>query len=298
MAETYLCTYCDNVFDSGTKIEDVVCMQCGKMTCVYAININEGTRKRWIAIENGSKWKRFKKIRRSLKHDLCNDPLWSERLDNITDEIFAKFNENEVEDFFPKYRVDYPRTIGKKNKLRKSDHRTKTKRGTIRGELYEGFFNRVIDTVDNIERCNERIVTPNGKSCRPDALISFGPRRKFPVEFKTIMADSFTVRNLKKMLIQARTQGTYADLAGYKNSRSDSFGISMLIVCSPEDRTYSSFLIDSRIEGKLSHLKGQKSKKRISREKNKAKQLKDREYRLQKKKQKSRKEKKRNRKNE
>ena len=270
----YICLECDLDFSSKLKLEEIICSQCNSNNCVYAITINNGYRKRWINIEKEKPWKRYKKIHRSLSNDLCKDKEYSERLEKLTDQIFNKFNTIEIEEYFPKYRVDFQRTFNKKIKMNKRDKRKKTKRGSIRGELYEGLFNRVIDSIPNIERNIEPIETPLGKFCRPDAFVSYGKKRKYPVEFKTVAKGDFVVNKMLKMLTQSRIQGNYANQAGWRNVRPDIFQVSILIVCCPEERKYSSFLIDDRIEGKISHLRGKKSQKRIKREKNKLENVK------------------------
>ena len=273
-----LCTVCDHTFDSESPLEEAECPKCDSMGCVYTSHINEGTRKRWLNIEASGPWHRHKKITRSLRDDLCKDELWTDRMNGIVNEIFQKMNSVNADDFFPYYRVDYPRTSGKKRRLYASDNAKKTKRGSIRGEMYESFFNKIVDSTENIERGLEKISTRDEKeSCRPDAWVYFGPKKRLPLEFKTIAKGDWKLNKLKKMVIQSRKQGRIAQEAGKKNNRNGSRGISILVVCCPEERNYCSFLFDERVKGRISHFKGEKSEKRRSREINKKRQREERE---------------------
>ena len=273
-----LCTVCDHTFDSEDNLEESKCPKCSSLDCVYTSHINEGTRKRWVKIESSGPWFRNKKINRSLKDDVCKDELWTERMDNIVNEIFDKISNSNSDDFFPYYRVDYPRTFGKKRRLMRTDNAKKTKRGSIRGEMYESLFNKFVDRTENIERGLERVMTPDEEeSCRPDAWVFFGTKKRLPLEFKTIAKGDWKLNKLKKMVIQSRKQGRIAQKAGMKNNRKGAKGMSILVVCCPEERNYTCFLFDERVEGRISHFKGVKSKKRKSREINKKRQREERE---------------------
>ena len=276
-----LCTVCDQTFESDGSIEDTNCPTCKSLTCVYTSHINEGTRKRWVMIESLGPWYRNKKINRSLKDDVCKDQLWTERIEKIVDEIFFKISNSNSDDYFPYYRVDYPRSFGKKRRLLPTDNAKKTKRGSIRGEMYETLFNKFVDRTENIARGLDRIFTPEEKeSCRPDAWVFFGEKKRLPLEFKTISKGDWKVNKLKKMIIQSRKQGRIAKKAGFRNNRKGSRGMSILVVCCPEERNYATFLFDEKIEGRISHFKGEKSAKRKSREKNKKLALEKREEKL------------------
>jgi len=265
MGNAYLCPKCDYVssIPEDTTIAEVTCPECDYDECVYAIHINNGTRKRWIEIERSEPWKLQKKIRKSLKHDLCKNKMWSKRLNDITKQIFASINESDPDELFPRYRVNYPRMKDKNIRLKRGENAKVTKRGSIRGELYESAFLKVIDNIPNIERCIELVENTGGRKCRPDAWISFGPSNKYPVEFKTVKQGNFLLNGISKHLKQSRKQGRIcarADLC-----RKD---MSMLIVCCPEERIFCGLLLDKNIEGRITHLTGRRSQKRISREKN------------------------------
>jgi len=270
LENAYLCPKCDHVapIPHNTDIENLLCDLCSFDEVGYAIHINAGTRKRWIEIEKSSPWRWNKKIMKSMKNDMCDDDLWKGRLENITKQIFTTFNDSKPEEIFPHYRVDFARTAKITVKIERGMNIKATKRGLVRGELYEGMFLRTIDGVPNIYRNFELIETNRGERCRPDAWVSFGKNRRYPVEFKTLGKGDFVIKKMKKMLIQSRKQGRLSDFTHNKNRTKKSFGVSMLIVCCPEDRSYCSFLIDRKIEGLITHLQGRKSVKRISREEN------------------------------
>lgn len=301
MESMMLCQACDAVFPAGETAEDVSCSSCNFAPCSFASHINEGTRKMWMEIESGSRWKRNKKIHRSLAHELRKDPDLSYEINQMVDEMFVLFRELDADDLFPRYREDYARTTGKrsllhekkerprfstrrerkskkrttktskyskKDKLRKKN-RTSTKRGAVRGALYEGAFQKILDLTPNASRCLEIIESPRGERCRPDGWYDLHGLLNIPIEFKTIGSGMFQVNNMRKMLEQSREQGLIAHYANLQKTVDRNDGVSLLIVCCPRDRTYANFLIDSRIEGKLSHLRGVKSKKRKRREQNK-----------------------------
>ena len=301
MDSMMLCPACDAVFPAGETVEDVSCPSCNFAPCSYASHINEGTRKMWMEIESGSRWKRNKKIHRSLAHELRKDPDLSREINQMVDEMFILFREFGSDDLFPTYREDYARTTGKrsllhekkerrsfstrrerkskkrmtktskyskKDKLRKKN-RTSTKRGAVRGALYEGAFQKILDIIPNASRCLETIESPRGERCRPDGWYDLHGLLNIPIEFKTIGSGMFHVNNMRKMLEQSREQGLIAHYANLQKTVDENDGVSLLIVCCPRERTYANFLIDSRIEGKLSHLRGVKSEKRKSREQNK-----------------------------
>lgn len=298
---TFLCPSCDEVFDAALPLEEVKCPSCDHDSCSYAIHINEGTRKLWIEVESGRRWKRNKKIRKSLQHELRNDRDLTKELDELVDEMFAMFRQQNFDELFPKYREDYARTTGskkrthdrkdrqlittqrksrkrkrnrkpmkysKKEKERKKN-KTPTKRGAVRGALYEGAFQKMLDLIPNTSRCLETIESPKGERCRPDGWYDMHGLLNIPIEFKTIGSGDFLVNNMQKMLEQSREQGLIAHYANLQKTVDPTDGVSLLIVCSPRDREYANFLIDNRIEGRLSHLRGVKSKKRALREKNK-----------------------------
>ena len=258
----------------------------------------------WMDIENGPRWKRNKKIHRSLFHELRKDSDLAEDINRMVDGMFRMFREIDLDELFPKYREDYARTTGKKSllharkerptfstrrqrkskkrttktskfskkdKLRKKN-KTSTKRGAVRGALYEGAFQKILDLTPNSSRCLETIESPRGERCRPDGWYDLHGLLNIPIEFKTIGSGMFQVNNMRKMLEQSREQGLIAHYANLQKTVEENDGVSLLIVCCPRDRTYANFLIDSRIEGKLSHLRGVKSKKRRRREENRKKQ--------------------------
>lgn len=294
----YICPSCDAVFDGSVVRADVKCSECSFPDCSYAIHINEGTRKLWMDVESGPRWKRNKKIKKSLRHELCNDAEMANELDLLVDQLFHGFRSRNIDELFPRYREDYNRTIGKQQRLthvkvrRRGDetktkgprkgkrskrgkkekyrkkNRTKTKRGAIRGALYEGAFQKLVDLTSDMSRCLETIESPDGKRCRPDAWYDLAGLLNIPIEFKTIGSGEFLINKMKKMLIQSRQQGEIAHYSNLQKGLASENGMSLLIVCSPRDRQYASFLLDNRIEGRLSHLSGRKSKKRLLREKN------------------------------
>ncbi len=278
MENAYLCPKCDYVssIPKDTTIGELKCQECDYDECVYAIHINNGTRKRWIEIERSSPWKLGKKIQKSLKNDLCKDKLWRKRLDEITNQIFALINESEPDDLFPQYRVDYPRMKDKIIRLKRGENAKLTKRGSIRGELYESAFLKVIDNIPNIERGLELVENTSGRKCRPDAWISFGPKNKYPVEFKTVKQGNFLLNGISAHLKQSRMQGKICSRADLNNK-----DMSMLIVCSPEERIFCGLLLDKKIEGRINHLTGRPSQKRMSREKNRKSQDEARQKRRQ-----------------
>ena len=304
MDSVMLCPACDAVFPAGESEAEPSCPSCGHAHCSFAIHINEGTRKMWMDIETGSRWKRNKKIHRALAHELRRDPELTNDINQMVDDMFQTFRDLDHNELFPTYREDYARTTGKrsllhakkerptfstrrerkskkrttktskyskKDKLRKKN-KTSTKRGAVRGALYEGAFQKLLDVTPNTSRCLETIESPRGERCRPDGWYDLHGLLNIPIEFKTIGSGMFQVNNMRKMLEQSREQGIIAHYANLQKTVDENDGVSLLIVCCPRDRTYASFLIDSRIEGKISHLRGVKSKKRRIREKNREKQ--------------------------
>ena len=301
-----LCPACDAVFPVDETGDEVACPSCTHAPCSFASHINEGTRKMWVEIETGQRWKRNKKIQRSLAHELRKDSELTQDINETIDEMFVKFRETDADELFPRYREDYARTTGKrsllharkerstsssrrerkskkrvakktkyskKDKMRKKN-KTSTKRGAVRGALYEGAFQKLLDMTPNTSRCLETIESPKGERCRPDGWYDLHGLLNIPIEFKTIGSGMFKVNSMRKMLEQSREQGLIAHYANLQKTVDENHGVSLLIVCCPRERTYASFLIDGRIEGKISHLRGIKSKKRRTREKNKEEQQK------------------------
>ena len=269
----YLCYKCDNVAEipDGKSIDELKCGVCDFHDLAYAIHIPGGTRKRYIRIEESSPWKRNKRIEKSLINDLSRNKEWAKRLESITDQIFVFFNESVPSENFPTYRVDYPRTSGKSVRIENRRHAKRTKRGSVRGELYEVYFLKAIDQIENVERCVETFVQPStGKNSRPDAIISFDSEHQYPVEFKTVGKGDFLLNKMSKHLGQSHAQGlTFDELKLSKGK------LSMLIVCCPEERVYTSLLIDERISGRIRHLRGRPSLKKQSRKLNREKQQRD-----------------------
>ena len=266
----YLCFKCDYVAEIpiGKSLDTMQCEMCSFDDLAYAIHIHAGTRKRWISIEDSSKWKKSKRLNKSLKNDVSRNELWTTRLDSITDQIFDYMNNSDASENFPIYRVDYARTSGKTLRLENKRVAKSTKRGSIRGELYEVFFLKAVDNIENIERCLESYKIPSSeKYSRPDALISFDSGIKYPVEFKTVGADDFKLNKIGKHLGQSHAQGTTLSKLNVSEGN-----LSMLIICCPEKRVYCSLLIDDRIRGRIRHLKGKPSIKRQSRERNRKRQ--------------------------
>lgn len=296
-----LCPACDAVFSGTEAGEEVTCPSCSHAPCSFASHINQGTRKIWMDIEAGPRWKRNKKIHRSLAHELRKDSDLTQDINQMVDGMFVLFREFDSDELFPRYREDYARTTGKRSllhapkkrssfstrrerkskkrtmqtskyskreKLRKKN-RTATKRGAVRGALYEGAFKKILDSTPDASRCLETIESPRGERCRPDGWYDLHGLLNIPIEFKTIGSGMFQVNNMRKMLEQSRKQGLIAHYSNLQKTVDENDGVSLLIVCCPRDRTYANFLIDSRIEGKLSHLRGVKSKKRKRRERNK-----------------------------
>lgn len=302
-----LCPSCDAVFSAINSENNESCPSCGHTPCSFAIHINEGTRKMWMDIESGPRWKRNKKIYHSLSHELRDDPDLTRDMNEMVDSMFEAFRDLNSDELFPRYREDYARTTGKrsllhgkkerptfstrrerkskkrttkrskhskKDKLRKKN-KTATKRGAVRGALYEGAFQKLLDITPNTLRCLETIESPRGERCRPDGWYDLHGLLNIPIEFKTIGSGMFQVNNMRKMLEQSREQGLIAHYANLQKTVDENDGVSLLIVCSPRDRTYANFLIDSRIEGKISHLRGVKSNKRRRREENRRNQTKE-----------------------
>ena len=313
MGSMMLCPACDAVFPVVETGDEVACPSCTHAPCSFASHINEGTRKMWVEIEGGPRWKRNKKIQRSLKHELCKDPNLTQDINQTVDELFAKFREFDADILFPRYREDYGRTTGKrsllharnerpmsstrrerkskkrktkktkyskKDKMRKKN-KTATKRGAVRGALYEGAFQKLLDMTSNTSRCVEVVESPKGERCRPDGWYDLHGLLNIPIEFKTIGSGMFNVNSMRKMLEQSREQGLIAHYANLQKTVDENHGVSLLVVCCPRERTYASFLIDGRIEGKISHLRGLKSKKRRLREKNREKQERAQQRRFQ-----------------
>ena len=112
-----LCPSCDAVFDTSNSDDGSRCPSCDHSSCSFAIHINEGTRKMWMDIENGPRWKRNKKIHRSLFHELRKDSELTEDINRMVDGMFRMFREIDLDELFPKYREDYARTTGKKSLL-------------------------------------------------------------------------------------------------------------------------------------------------------------------------------------
>lgn len=304
-SSTMLCPACDNVFISSNSESSHQCPSCEHSPCSFAIHINEGTRKLWMDVEAGPRWKRNKKIHRSLSHELRKDPELTHDINEMVDSIFQGFREHDHDELFPRFREDYVRTKGKrvqlhakkermrtktrrqrttnarkkrskyskKDKLR-NKNKTGTKRGAVRGALYEGAFQKILDLTPNVSRCLETIESPRGDRCRPDGWYDLQGLLNIPIEFKTIGSGMFRVNNMRKMLEQSRQQGLIAHYANLQKTVDEKDGVSLLVVCCPRDRTYANFLIDSRIEGRLSHLRGVKSKKRRAREINREQQQK------------------------
>jgi hypothetical protein len=199
----------------------------------------------WVDVESGPRWKLNKKIHRSLAHELRKDPELTAELDNMVDEIFSMFSSTNANELFPNFREDFVRTTGRQNRLharkqarltstrrerrlkkrktRDSKHskkdklrkktKTSTKRGAIRGALYEGAFQKLLDSIPNASRCLETIESPMGERCRPDGWYEIQGLLNIPIEFKTIGSGMFQINSMRKMLEQSREQGLIAQYA-------------------------------------------------------------------------------------
>jgi hypothetical protein len=271
--DPYLCLDCDNVDEipSDLDLNDFCCDVCESGNLVYAIHIHGGHRKRWVKTENSGSWKRNKKLEKSLKNDLSLNKELTKKTEKITKQIFDFFNESDSEAYFPHYRVNFARTSKRTVRLKRRDNKKRTKQGSIRGELYEVFFLKAIDNIEHIERCNQSYEHSDRKNpAKPDAVISFDSVHSFPVEFKTVAKDNFLLNKIQKHLSQSHSQGIMFDKLNLSKDC-----ISVLIVCCPEDRIYGTLLLDNRIRGRITHLKGRPSKKKMSRTRNRERQEKE-----------------------
>ena len=112
-----LCPSCDAVFSAINSENRESCPSCGYTPCSFAIHINEGTRKMWMDVESGPRWKRNKKIHRSLSHELRDDPDLTRDMNEMVDTMFETFRNLNSDELFPRYREDYARTTGKRSLL-------------------------------------------------------------------------------------------------------------------------------------------------------------------------------------
>jgi len=247
----YLCPLCDNV--GPLNSESVVCEECGFQDCFVARHINEGTRKYWIRKEESlANWRFEKRFKTMMKDVTPDDGELVKSFTKSVKELFRIFIEskNNLDDIFPKFVRDYKRTTGRretgwKHKQSSSKSFQKQKQSSLRGMIYEGAMNKFCETHESFETV--RVPIPYYDKQRelhsdyePDYWFNFNGLQ-IPVEFKTYDKQGMVKSNFKKGVKQSRRYGHLSFLT-HKNPKK----LSALIVCCPEERTFSCAVVDDR----------------------------------------------------
>ncbi|MBT59974.1 MAG: hypothetical protein CMA63_00295 [Euryarchaeota archaeon] len=237
---SYICPNCDYI---GTiSIHPIVCSMCKHEDCPIARHIQSGSRKRWIRIEEaGPDWRWDSTLDKMFKHHSA-DSNSSKIIKKTVKKLFKTFSQHRdiIDGIFPHFMQDYERSTGKKSRQKgnRSGQRS-TKFGSVRGALYEGAFLRMMDLMDEFERCPARINPDHYEfNFHPDGWFLLDGER-IPIEFKTVKAGNFVATKMSKSVKQSRKHGRRSKRFKYNQS-----GFSILIVCCPEERVFGAVLLD------------------------------------------------------
>jgi len=247
----YLCPNCDNV--APLDIDELICGECGFQSCYVARHINEGTRRFWIKKEESlGDWRFEKKFSTMMKYTIPDDRELVKTFNKSVRSLFAIFrqNKNKLQDIFPKYTRDYKRTTGRrergwKNKRPGSKSIMMQKQSSLRGIIYEGAMAKFCEDYDLFEPI--RIPIPYYDKKRelhsdyePDFWFNFNGQN-IPVEFKTYEKKRMVKSNFKKGINQSRRYGHLSFLTHNNPNK-----YSALIICCPEERTFSCAVVDDK----------------------------------------------------
>ena len=153
-----------------------------------------------------------------------------------------------MDQMFPKFTRDYQRTTGERVTRHWNDKRSpaRIKHDSTRGILYEGAFQRFAMNKTEFERVLEPLVVKNIngeiKMFEPD-MIYLWNGMSIPVEFKTYVKGSMIKKKIKKGIKQSRR---YGRLSKYLGKNTEAY--SCVVICCPEERKYSSIVVDRRVD--------------------------------------------------
>ena len=245
----YLCPRCEHVGPLSDK--DMTCEKCEYDSCFVAKHITEKNRRRWMKVEeDGVNWRKEKRITTMLKNHLPDNKELTKAFTKSISRFFAYMNNHKqsMDQMFPKFTRDYQRTTGERVTRHWNDKRSpaRIKHDSTRGILYEGAFQRFAMNKTEFERVLEPLVVKNIngeiKMFEPD-MIYLWNGMSIPVEFKTYVKGSMIKKKIKKGIKQSRRYGRLSKYLG-KNTE----GYSCVVICCPEERKYSSIVVDRRVD--------------------------------------------------
>lgn len=249
----YLCPDCDSI--GPLNLDSMECNECGFEACFVARHINEGTRKFWMRKEvNLDDWRfenRFKTIMKNFTPD--DNELVKVFIKSVKD-LFREFvsNKNELENIFPKFTRDYKRTTGRRETgwMNRNTSITKQKNSSLRGAIYEGAITHFCKSHELFE--NVRTPIPYYDKQRqlhtdyePDFWFIFNSQQ-IPVEFKTYAKQDMVKSKFLNGIKQSRRYGHLSYMTHDNPNK-----LSALIVCCPEERTFSCAIVGQKADTKL-----------------------------------------------
>ena len=248
----YLCPRCGHVGPLNDK--DMTCGKCEYDSCFVAKHITEKNRRRWMKVEeDGGDWRKENRITNMLKNHLPENKQLTKSFTKSVGSFFAYMNNRKqaMGQLFPKFTRDYQRTTGERTKRHWNDKRSpaKIKHDSTRGILYEGAFQRFSMNKKEFERVYEPIIINNIddeiKEFEPDMIFLWNGM-KIPVEFKTYAKGALVRKKILKGIKQSRRYGRLSRYLGENDG-----AYSCVIICCPEERKYSSIVVDRRVDSFL-----------------------------------------------
>ena len=251
----YLCPVCDNT--GPLNLDSMICDECGFEGCFVARHINEGTRKFWMRKEaNLDNWRFENRFKTMMKNVIPDDNELVKVFMKSVKDLFREFisNKNDLENIFPKFTRDYKRTTGRretgwKNKTG-SKSITKQKNSSLRGAIYEGAINHFCESHELFENVQTPIPYFDKQrqlhsDYEPDIWFNFNSQQ-IPVEFKTYAKQDMVKSKFKNGIKQSRRYGHLSFITHNNPNK-----LSALIVCCPEERTFSCAIVDQKADTKL-----------------------------------------------
>ena len=248
----YLCPVCDTT--GPLNLDSMRCDECDFEECFVARHINEGTRKFWMRKEaNLDNWRFENRFKTMMKNATPDDNELVKVFTKSVKDLFREFtsNKNDLESIFPKFTRDYKRTTGRretgwKNKT-SSKSISKQKNSSLRGAIYEGAINHFCKSHELFE--NVHIPIPYYDKQRqlhsdfePDIWFNFNSQQ-IPVEFKTYAKQGMVKSKFKNGIKQSRRYGHLSFMTHNNPNK-----LSALIVCCPEERTFSCAIVGQKAD--------------------------------------------------
>ena len=248
----YLCPVCDNVDQIVNNI--MTCDLCGFQDCFVAKHINDGTRKYWIRREqNLGPWRFDNQFKTMLKNSIPENNELNKNFTKAVKGIFMEFvkSKDKLEEIFPKFTRDYKRTTGRRDTGWKYKQGRKSvsqqKNSSLRGIIYEGAMNHFCGLSDDFDIVKIPIeyydkARDIDTDYEPDFWFLYNDET-IPVEFKTFEKQAMVKKNFMRGIKQSRRYGNISYLTHNNPNK-----YSAMIVCCPEERTFSCVVLDQKAE--------------------------------------------------